>query len=312
MCLTAARNGGVILFTAVTGLLHFALSNEVRRHPGLCRHPDHDRGFEAAYAVVRRRIHSVLDAIGRSPPPKNHRLARGHAQKLLAQADPAELARKRTLMLRVANMILAMSLREALPLLDNWDGSSCVDATVIGTYAKGLAPTAPTAPSPPPTPTPPGTSAPPSTKTPRPRRPRPQPRGLAPRAAARRPSRSPRKPAPTSGSPSSTAPKPGSACTSGSATASKASAATPKDPLYERIEVAGTRRIRGIAAQTLPPASNWPTPTAASSPPGRTPSPSTAIDPTAALPAAARPSHWAPGPPRATSPSPETFLTSHR
>ncbi|MET8827675.1 hypothetical protein ABZX40_17210 [Streptomyces sp. NPDC004610] len=36
----------------------------------------------------------------------------------------------------MANMILAMSLREALPLLEgHWDGSACVDAT----YAKGLA-----------------------------------------------------------------------------------------------------------------------------------------------------------------------------
>ncbi|EHN72304.1 hypothetical protein SMCF_8244 [Streptomyces coelicoflavus ZG0656] len=144
MCLTAARNGGVILFTAVTDLLYFALSDEVRQQLGLRRYPDHDRGFEAAYAVVRRRIHSVLDAIDPSPLPKNHRLARRHAEKLLAQADPAELARKRTLMLRVTNMILAMSLREALPLLEgHWDGSACVDATVIGTYAKGLAPASP-------------------------------------------------------------------------------------------------------------------------------------------------------------------------
>ncbi|MCC9706945.1 hypothetical protein E4N62_17715 [Streptomyces sp. MNU76] len=72
-----------------------------------------------------------------------------------------------------------------------------------------------------------------------------------PCAVARRPSPSRRKPPPTSGSPSSTAPKPGSACTSGCATASKASTATPRTPLYERLEDAGTRRIRGIAAQTL-------------------------------------------------------------
>ncbi|WP_307627748.1 hypothetical protein [Streptomyces turgidiscabies] len=59
MCLTAARNGGVILFTAVTDLLYF-----------MRRYPDHDRGFEAAYAVVRRRIHSVLDAIDRPHCPR--------------------------------------------------------------------------------------------------------------------------------------------------------------------------------------------------------------------------------------------------
>ncbi|MER6268156.1 hypothetical protein [Streptomyces sp900105755] len=140
MCLTAARDGGVILFTRVTNLLYFALSDEMRQQLGLGHYPDHDRGFESAYAVVRRRIHSVLDAIDPSPLPKNHRLARRHAEKLLAQADSAELARRRTLMLRVTNMILAMSLREVLPLLEgHWDGSVCVDATVIGTYAKGLA-----------------------------------------------------------------------------------------------------------------------------------------------------------------------------
>ncbi|MGW0610410.1 hypothetical protein [Streptomyces sp. NPDC002788] len=140
MCLTAARDGGVILFTRVTNLLYFALSDEMRQQLGLRRYADHDRGFESAYAVVRRRIHSVLDAIDPSPLPKNHRLARRHTEKLLAQADPAELTRRRTLLLRVTNMILAMSLREARPLLDgHWDGSVCVDATVIGTYAKGLA-----------------------------------------------------------------------------------------------------------------------------------------------------------------------------
>jgi hypothetical protein len=37
-------------------------------------------------------------------------------------------------------MILAMSLHEAMPLLEShWDGSACVDATVTSTYAKGLA-----------------------------------------------------------------------------------------------------------------------------------------------------------------------------
>ncbi|MFI1729121.1 hypothetical protein ACH40E_07765 [Streptomyces acidicola] len=71
-------------------------------------------------------------------------MARRHAEKLLAKADPDELARKRTLMIKLANLILAMSLREAMPLLeDRWNGSVCVDATVIGTYAKGLAPNSP-------------------------------------------------------------------------------------------------------------------------------------------------------------------------
>jgi hypothetical protein len=144
MSLASARNGGVVTFTAVTDLLFFSLSEPMRAQLGLRRYPDHDRGFEAAYATVRRRLHSILEAIDPSPLPKNHRLARRHAEKLMATADPDELARKRTLMIKLANLILAMSLREAMPLLeDRWNGSVCVDATVIGTYAKGLAPNSP-------------------------------------------------------------------------------------------------------------------------------------------------------------------------
>ncbi|WP_340377642.1 hypothetical protein U5640_22905 [Streptomyces sp. SS7] len=144
MSLASARNGGVVTFTAVTDLLFFSLSEPMREQLGLRRYPDHDRGFEAAYATVRRRLHSILGAIDPSPLPKNHRLARRHAEKLMAKADPDELARKRTLMIKLANLILAMSLREAMPLLeDRWNGSVCVDATVIGTYAKGLAPNSP-------------------------------------------------------------------------------------------------------------------------------------------------------------------------
>ncbi|MFJ1605290.1 hypothetical protein ACIOHS_18270 [Streptomyces sp. NPDC088253] len=84
-----------------------------------------------------------------------------------------------------------------------------------------------------------------------------------------------------------------------------------KDPLYERLEDAGTRRIRGITAQTLLLAfqlahanrrklTAWADSIALQ-----------VTGPTADPPAAARPSHCAPGPSRATSPSPETFLTSH-
>ncbi|MFJ6130418.1 hypothetical protein ACIQKE_35630 [Streptomyces griseoviridis] len=140
MSLASARNGGVVTFTAVTDLLFFSLSEPMREQLGLRHYPDHDRGFEAAYATVRRRLHSILEAIDPSPLPKNHRLARRHAEKLLAKADTGELARKRGLMIKLANLILAMSLRDAMALLeDHWDGSVCVDATAVGTYSKGLA-----------------------------------------------------------------------------------------------------------------------------------------------------------------------------
>ncbi|MEV6961983.1 hypothetical protein AB0M97_22905 [Streptomyces sp. NPDC051207] len=144
MALAAQRNSGVVTFTTVTNLLYFSLSGAMREQLCLHRYPDHDRGFEAAYAVVRRRLHSILKAIDPSPLPKNHRLARRHAEKVLAKADPQALARKRARLLRVSNMILGMSLREALPLLEeHWDGSVSLDATAIGTYAKGLPPHSP-------------------------------------------------------------------------------------------------------------------------------------------------------------------------
>ncbi|MDX3634136.1 hypothetical protein PV728_28495 [Streptomyces europaeiscabiei] len=56
------------------------------------------------------------------------------------------------------------------------------------------------------------------------------------------------------GSPSSTAPKPGSACTFRLRNSVEGINGYAKDPFYERLEDAGTRRIRGIAAQTLLPA----------------------------------------------------------
>lgn len=139
MCLSSTRNNGAVTLTTVTDLLFFSLSDTLRTHLGLTRYPDYDRGFEAAYATVRRRFHRIIRAIDPSPVPKNHRMDRAEAERLLAEADPAETSRRRALMLRLANMIPEMSLREAVPLLrDHWDGSACVDATVIGTYAKGL------------------------------------------------------------------------------------------------------------------------------------------------------------------------------
>ncbi|MEV5784290.1 hypothetical protein AB0L42_25250 [Streptomyces sp. NPDC052287] len=144
MCLASARNVGAVTLTAVADLLYFSLSDPIREHLGLRRYPDNDRGFEAAYATVRRLFHRIIRAVDPSPLPKNHRLDRAHADRILNEADPAELAHKRGLMIKLANLILTMSLREALPLLeDHWDGSLCVDATVIGTYAKGLGPDSP-------------------------------------------------------------------------------------------------------------------------------------------------------------------------
>ncbi|MFF0221645.1 hypothetical protein [Streptomyces sp. NPDC004629] len=144
MSLASALHRGVVTLTAVTDLLYFSLSDTMRAHLGLRRYPNHDKGFEAGYGTVRRRFHRVVRAIDPSPLPKNHRLDRSEADRILAEADPNESARKRTLMLKLANMILGMSLREVRPLLKaHWDGSVAVDATVVGAYAKGLAPDSP-------------------------------------------------------------------------------------------------------------------------------------------------------------------------
>ncbi|MEV0925553.1 hypothetical protein AB0I99_10560 [Streptomyces spongiicola] len=139
MCLAAARNAGTVTLTSVTNLLYFALSDQAREQLGVPRYPDHANGFEAAYGVVRRLFHRIEEAVDPSPLPKNHRLDRDLVACLLSEADPDELTRKRSLMPWIANRILAMSLRDAHVLLEGrWNGSAALDATVIGTYAKGL------------------------------------------------------------------------------------------------------------------------------------------------------------------------------
>ncbi|MGW6390586.1 hypothetical protein ACWFR1_08770 [Streptomyces sp. NPDC055103] len=144
MCLAAARNAGTVTLTSVTNVLCFTLSDQAREQLDIPRYPDHSQGFEAAYGVVRRLFHRIVGAVDPSPLPKNHRLDREAAARLLQEADPDELARRRSLMLRIANLILAMSLREAHALLEGrWSGSAALDATVVGTYSKGLSANSP-------------------------------------------------------------------------------------------------------------------------------------------------------------------------
>ncbi|MFE5602556.1 hypothetical protein ACFQ8O_25605 [Streptomyces coelicoflavus] len=131
----------------------------------------------------------------------------------------------------MTNMILAMSLREALPLLEgHWDGSACVDATVIGTYAKGLAPNSPVT-------------------------------STDPDAAWYVRTAKHKAPSPSTTVP----PEAGANLWQPLQYGSEAWQRVyfrlrnsvegingyARDPLYERLEDAGTRRIRGIAAQTL-------------------------------------------------------------
>lgn len=54
MFLGAGRASGRVTLTAVTDLLNFQISPAKRRALGITAKPDTDKGFEAAYAVVRR------------------------------------------------------------------------------------------------------------------------------------------------------------------------------------------------------------------------------------------------------------------
>lgn len=139
MYLAAAHNAGTVVLTTVANLLAFSLSDQMRHELRIPHYPDTSRGFERIYACVRRFFHRMRETVDPSPLPKNHRLDRQDADRLLHQADPAELARKRAQMLDIANLILSMSLRDAHLLLEGrWQGSVSVDATAIATYAKGL------------------------------------------------------------------------------------------------------------------------------------------------------------------------------
>ncbi|WP_234042453.1 hypothetical protein [Streptomyces marianii] len=144
MWLAAARNSGTVTLTAVANLLFFGLSDKVREQLGISRYADHYRGFEAGYHVVRRLFHRIKSAVDPSPVPKNHRLDRELVARLFSEADLDELAGKHSLMVRVANRITVMSLLDAHPLLEGrWNGSVALDATVIGTYAKGMSANSP-------------------------------------------------------------------------------------------------------------------------------------------------------------------------
>ncbi|MFE2282597.1 hypothetical protein ACFXDJ_00150 [Streptomyces sp. NPDC059443] len=141
MFLASERNRGTVVLTHVADLLGFSLSDAMREELDIHRYSDTDRGFEAIYAVVRRFFKALAKAVDPSPLPKGRRLDLDVVAALLASADQSELTDRRELMLTVANKILGMSLIEVQPLLEeNPNGSAVVDATVIGTYSKGLGP----------------------------------------------------------------------------------------------------------------------------------------------------------------------------
>ncbi|MBT2478755.1 hypothetical protein [Streptomyces sp. ISL-94] len=139
MFLASNRNRGSVILTHVADLLAFSLSDTMREELEVHRYPDNDRGFEAIYAVVRRLFKAIVKEVDPSPLPKGRRLDLDVVAELLASADHSELADRRELMLTIANKILGTSLLDAQPLLEETpNGSAVVDATVFGTYSKGL------------------------------------------------------------------------------------------------------------------------------------------------------------------------------
>lgn len=58
---------GKIVLERVTDILYFRISPRLRSLLGIPEYEDNDRGFEAAYAVVRRLFHAMKDAMNPSP-----------------------------------------------------------------------------------------------------------------------------------------------------------------------------------------------------------------------------------------------------
>jgi hypothetical protein len=146
MQLCADRHDGTVRLDRVTAILQWAVSPQMRQRFGVPERAEDAKGFEAAYIVVRRLFHQVIDTMDPSPLPKNRRLDKSRAAQLITAAKEreAELHEHSDLLLRATNAIVEESLNELRPhLRRHWDGSLAVDGTPIRTYAKGLRSTGP-------------------------------------------------------------------------------------------------------------------------------------------------------------------------
>lgn len=131
-------NGGSIVLERVTDILFFGVSTEARERLGVPDYPDHDQGFEAGYAVVRRLFHAMRVAMDPSPLPANKHLSREEAAALRAAADPEALAVREHRLALFTELMLDASVRPLKDLLAELsDGSLAVDATPIRTFARG-------------------------------------------------------------------------------------------------------------------------------------------------------------------------------
>lgn len=131
-------NGGRIILERVTDILLFGISPQARERLDVPHYPDHDQGFEAGYAVVRRLFHAIRKAMDPSPLPTNKRLSRAEATDLGASADLEALALREHRLALFTEFVLDASVRPLKDLLAELsDGSLAVDATPIRTFSRG-------------------------------------------------------------------------------------------------------------------------------------------------------------------------------
>ncbi|MFF4571195.1 hypothetical protein [Streptomyces sp. NPDC001410] len=130
--------GGKIVLERVTDILYFRITPRLRTLLEIPEHEDHDQGFEAAYAVVRRLFHAMKDAMNPSPLPPNGHLSRGEAQDLAAAADADELAERERRLALFTEFLLDASVRPLHGLLSELaEVSLGVDATPVRTFSRG-------------------------------------------------------------------------------------------------------------------------------------------------------------------------------
>ncbi|WP_406838026.1 hypothetical protein ACICHK_20460 [Streptomyces sp. AHU1] len=136
--LCAQDTVGKIVLERVTDILYFRMSPHLRARLDIPEYEDHDQGFEAAYAVVRRLFHAMKDAMNPSPLPSNGHLAREKANALTAAADVEDLAERERRLALFTEFVLDASVRPLHGLLaDLAEVSLGVDATPVRTFSRG-------------------------------------------------------------------------------------------------------------------------------------------------------------------------------
>ncbi|WP_405881054.1 hypothetical protein OG762_22130 [Streptomyces sp. NBC_01136] len=138
--LCTQATGGKIVLERVTEILYFRTTPRMRALLDIPEYEDHDQGFEAAYAVVRRIFHAMKDAMNPSPLPCNKNLSRAEARRFTADADPDDLAERERRLALFTEFILDASVRPLHSLLSELaEVSLGIDATPIRTFSRGRA-----------------------------------------------------------------------------------------------------------------------------------------------------------------------------